>query len=131
MTLWSRLTGWMVQHGASVNQRPASPRRRSVVLRFEQLEDRLVPSGGPGTTSTSGGSGTSGGSSGGPTVVSTSTATPVVTFTINLSAVTRATGPSVRMILLRGPARGRIRRDPDTQRAAGVTVRDERRRSPE
>jgi hypothetical protein len=103
MKLWSQLSGWISQHGASVQRHQTSPRRRSVVLRLEQLEDRLVPSGGTGTSSTSGGSGSSGGSSGGPTsVVSTTTVSPTITFTLNISAVNQATGPTLLSMLISG-----------------------------
>jgi hypothetical protein len=95
MTLWSQVAGWM-RCGASANRCRASVNRRNVVLRLEQLEDRMVPSGGPGPTSTSGGSGSSGGP---PAIVSTA---PADTFTINLSAVSQAHGPTPLQVLLTG-----------------------------
>ena len=97
MTIWSQLTCWM-QRSASSNRRPASP-RRSTVLWLERLEDRTVPSGGPGTSSTPGGSGSSGGPS---ATITTAPATPAGTFTINLSAVQQATGPTPLQLLLAG-----------------------------
>src|SRR5262249_49371895 len=95
MALWAQLTRWM-RRGDSPDRRRASLTRHNVVLRLESLEDRVVPSGGPGPTSTPGGSGSSGGpAAGGPTA-------PGATFTPKLAALSQAYGPTPLQQLLSG-----------------------------